>query len=74
MIVFQFTLILLGETFSDALADKLFNAGCRDATLSEASGKLLLDFDREAATYEEAVRSALHDVRQEAGIKCRLEK
>jgi hypothetical protein len=72
--VFQFTLVLPNETFSDALADKLFNAGCDDATLSQTNGEVLLDFDREDVSYEEAVRSALWDVKQEAGIECRLKK
>jgi hypothetical protein len=44
--------------------DALFEAGCDDATIGVGSpGSIALDFAREAASAEEAVRSAIADVR-----------
>lgn len=43
--------------------DALFEAGCDDATLSVRSGRLWLTFARTAASLEEAIASALRDVR-----------
>lgn len=47
-------------------ADRFYNAGCDDATLSVQKGLVVLDFDREARTFLGAVSSALADV-QKAG-------
>lgn len=61
----QFTLELTGiEEPTAELADALFRAGCSDATLSKSEGKLWLDFDREAESLEEAMTTAMNDVRK----------
>lgn len=63
-----FTLVLSGaDDITTALEDALFESGCDDATLSFSHGRLWLDFDREAATLEEAVRQAIAEVRR-AGV------
>ena len=45
------------------LADALFAAGCDDGTPGTANGVLVIDFHREAASLEDAIRSAIEDVR-----------
>jgi hypothetical protein len=61
----EFTLELTGiKNPTTELADSLFRAGCADATLSKSEGKLWLDFDREAESLEEAVATAMNDVRR----------
>jgi hypothetical protein len=61
----DFTLVLKGVSdLTDDLADALFEAGCDDATHSMVGGKPLLDFSREAESLEEAVLTALEDIRR----------
>lgn len=49
----------------DALVERLGEAGCDDALVGIGQpGRLALEFTREAANAEEAVRSALADVRR----------
>jgi len=60
---FEFTLILknVDET-TPHLEDSLYDAGCDDA-LIQYRGVVYLDFDREASSLEEAVISAIKDVK-----------
>ena len=52
------------EGDTDALVERLGEAGCDDALVGIGQpGRLALEFTREAADAEEAVRSALADVR-----------
>ena len=65
----EFSLIL--EEFLELtpeLADALFVAGCDDGTPGTANGVLFVDFHREAAMIEDAIRSAIADVGK-AGYK-----
>ncbi len=59
-----FTLILRGicEVTEDA-ANEMFEAGCDDGTFCSRDGVALVHFDREAPTLDEAIRTALADVR-----------
>ena len=57
----EFTLILTRDP-SDAKADKLYGL-CNDCTLSTIAGVAQIDFHRDAESLEEALRSALADVR-----------
>jgi len=51
----------------DALVERLCEAGCDDALVGIGQpGRLALEFTREAADADEAVRSALADVRRAA--------
>ena len=55
----EFRLVLAGMsdvTMDDA--DALYDAGCSDATFGSCEGVAFGDFDRVAATLEEAIRSA----------------
>lgn len=52
------------ETDMDALVERLGESGCTDAIIGiGTSGRLGLEFSREAETAQEAVRSALGDVK-----------
>ena len=63
MPIHHFTLIVDGRDLqNDAFIDALFEAGCDDATVGRTGGIQYLDFDREAATRAEAIRSAITDV------------
>lgn len=52
---------------SDDQADRLFAAGCDDGTPAGCDGVAWIHFDREAASLEEAIRSAVSNV-QAAGF------
>ena len=63
MPIHHFTLIVDGRDLQDdAFIDALFEAGCDDAMVGRTGGIQYLDFDREAATRPEAIRSAITDV------------
>lgn len=71
---YDFTLVLSGisELTADA-EDRLFESGCDDATLVVRSGRVRLDFTRAAPSFQDAVASAIRDVRR-AGFVPDLEK
>ncbi|MEI9886606.1 MAG: hypothetical protein WDN08_08915 [Rhizomicrobium sp.] len=63
-----FTIVALGmDTKSDDFEDRFYNAGCDDATISLWKGAIILEFAREAPTFDEALASALADVRRVEG-------
>lgn len=70
---FSFTLIILNETeATDELTEKVYiKAGCNDCLLSSSESVVKVAFDREANTFEEAVRSAQTDLNK-VGIKTKL--
>ncbi len=64
----DFALIVDGVSeLTQTVEDALFNAGCDDATLSMQYGLLYLEFSRAAKSLEEAIISAINEVRS-AGI------
>src|ERR671925_168918 len=48
---------------TEEIADELFEAGCDDGTPGTCNGVFSIDFHREAVSLEEAIRSAIEDVR-----------
>jgi hypothetical protein len=48
---------------TDEQADALFAAGCDDGTPASCNGSAWIHFDRDAASLEEAIRSAVAQVR-----------
>ncbi len=67
MTTYRFTLILADlREISDDLAEALFEAGCDDGSPWSSQGIAAVGFDREAESFEHAVRSAIADV-QKAG-------
>lgn len=64
----EFRLILADLTdVSMDDADALYEAGCADATFGACEGVAFGDFDRQADTLEDAIRSAIADI-QKAGF------
>ena len=63
--VWSFTLYIkdLAE-FSDEQTDALFEAGCSDGSLASGEGQAWIGFDREASSLQDAIRSAVSDVRR----------
>ncbi len=66
----QFTLIVNGPDLQDeTVINALFEAGCDDATIGRADGIQYVDFDREAAGFEEAILSAVTDIESIDGVE-----
>jgi len=62
---YDFALILGGVTeLTSSVEDALFNVGCDDATVSMQYGLLYLEFSRSATSLEDAIISAINDVRK----------
>lgn len=64
----EFTLILAEPEESEDDANRLYEAGCSDASISTSAGVTRIAFHRKAAVLEEAIRSAIADV-QQAGFR-----
>ena len=60
---YEFTLVLATSEESEADANRLYEAGCDDATIVTRNGVTYIAFDREADSLESAIRSATADVR-----------
>lgn len=61
--LYQFTLVLKNvNDKTPNLEDSLYDAGCDDALINYRSGAVYLEFDREAASLEDAVVSAIKNV------------
>ena len=64
---YSFTLQVSGIDTAGNYEDRLYEAGCSDALVAVLSGTLYLDFDREAPSFNAAVRSAEQDVERAGG-------
>jgi len=66
---YEFEVVLAGpKVMTIELGDALVAAGCDDSTTGSCEGKAFVAFDREAGSLEEAIRSAVADIRR-AGIE-----
>ena len=64
MKMYEFDVVLQNVSeVTDEQADALFAAGCDDGTPVVCNGVAWIHFDREAASLEEAIRSAVAQVR-----------
>ena len=64
MAKYEFTLILSGSPeLTEEAADRLFEAGCDDGTPGTSNGVFSIDFHRQAPSLEEAIRSAIANVK-----------
>ncbi len=69
MKTYEFTIIASGlNSRADDFEDRLYEAGCSDATISFQRGAIIIAFAREAKDFAHAVISAFEDV-QKAGAK-----
>ena len=67
--VHTFTLLLVNEhELTTELEDALFEAGCDDGMLFSKNQVVYIEFDRDAASLEEAIVSAINDV-ESAGFQ-----
>ena len=72
MIVWRFALRLKDvQVMTEELADALYEAGCDDGSPWSSDWQAFVGFDREADSLEEAIRSAVGNVRR-AG--CQVDK
>ena len=63
MATYDFTVVLKdAPDLTEELANKLYSAGCDDGTPGMCSGVTVIDFHREAASLEAAIRSAAANV------------
>lgn len=69
----EFTLILARPEESEDDAERLFEAGCSDGSISTSGGVTRIDFHRAAQTLEEAIRSAVADVNRAGFPVSRIE-
>ncbi len=67
MKVHEFTVILARPEESEDDADRLYEAGCADGSISTSDGVTRIDFHRQSDSLEEAIRSAIGNV-QSAGF------
>ncbi len=64
MVKYEFTLILKGSPeLTEEIAGQLFEAGCDDGTPGTSDGVFSIDFHRTASTLEEAINSAISNVK-----------
>jgi len=63
----DFTVILASPEESEDDADRLYEAGCSDGSISTSDGVTKIDFHRRASSLEDAIRSAIGNV-QAAGF------
>lgn len=70
----EFTVVASGfDPGNDDFINRLFEAGCDDATVSFQNGATILSFDREAVTFSSAIISALEGVTAAGGKIERVE-
>ena len=62
MKTFEFSIVASGDPEARDIADRFFNAGSDDATLSFQKGNIILDFNREAGSIDAAIVSAVRCV------------
>lgn len=66
---YHFSLVVSDQVeLTETMADTLYSAGCDDATPGMCEGVLTLDFHRDSASLEEAIRTAIANVRS-AGLR-----
>jgi hypothetical protein len=64
MTKYEFTLVLKGPVrLTERVANALFEAGCDDGTPGTCDGVFSIDFHRKARSLEEAIRSAMGNVK-----------
>lgn len=69
MITYEFDLLISGASYDDeSLEEKLFHAGCDDATLVFQNNIAHLTFSRESNIFVKAIMSAITDA-EKAGVR-----
>ena len=66
---FSFTVQVSGlGVDADHYENALYEAGCDDALIAVVGDAVFLDFDREAPSFEEAVKSAVLNIEKAGGV------
>src|ERR1700674_2455183 len=74
MKTFEFSIIASGlDPEARDFADRFFNAGCDDATISFHKGHIIVDFAREADSVDGAISSAVECVKKAGAQVDRIE-
>lgn len=74
METYEFTIIAAGvDPHADDFEARFYEAGCDDSLVSFQKGHVLIDFAREAETLEDAIASAVENVRQAGATVERVE-
>ncbi len=69
MKTYHFTIVIRDARFDmDDLEDRLFEAGCDDALICSYNNTVYLEFDRESVSAEQAMKSAIENIKS-AGFK-----
>jgi hypothetical protein len=69
-----FAVHVAGISSASDYENRLFEAGCDDATVVIRDGAMHLDFEREAPAFSDAVASAMHDIEKAGGVVVRVER
>jgi hypothetical protein len=65
---YSFTVRVSGvNTDADHYEDAFYEAGCSDALVAVIDDNIFLDFDRDAPSFEEAIKSATLDIERAGG-------
>jgi predicted DNA-binding transcriptional regulator AlpA len=74
MKTFEFSIIASGiDPNADDFGDRFYDAGCDDALVAYQKGHIILDFAREASSIDEALASAIENVRAAGAAVDRIE-
>lgn len=68
----SFTLEVSGLDIQGDYDDRLYGAGCDDALVTVIDGRLLVEFDRLASSREDAIQSAIANIREAGGQVVRV--
>jgi hypothetical protein len=74
MKIFEFSVIASGlDPSADDFESRFYDAGCTDATVSFQRGHIIIDFARAAKSADEAISSAIENVRSAGATVDRVE-
>jgi hypothetical protein len=74
MKVHEFSIIASGlDPEAEDFLDRFYDAGCDDATVAFQKGQIIVDFGREADSLEDAIASAISDVKKAGAMVGRVE-
>ena len=71
---YAFAIFVAGLDLDGSYEDRLYEAGCGDATVVVRDGAMHLDFEREGVSFSAAVGSAMHDVERAGGRVLKVER
>jgi hypothetical protein len=70
---YEFSVILAQPDVTDEDADKLYHAGCDDASILTRDGVTRVQFDRQASNLDEALATAIQSVERAGLAVARIE-